>query len=51
MPADDKPNARLIISQTIVDTLKDLDLRPPKTDAKRREDLKAIRKLLEKPGE
>lgn len=49
IPADDKANARLIISQTIVDTLKSLDLRPPRTDAKRREDLKALRQMLEKP--
>jgi len=47
VPADDKPNARLIVSQVIVDTLKDLDLRYPRPDAKRRRELRAIRRLLE----
>jgi PPK2 family polyphosphate:nucleotide phosphotransferase len=46
VPADDKENARLIISQIILDTLTSLDLRYPKTDAARREELLAIREQL-----
>ncbi len=48
VPADDKQNARLIVSQIVLDTLNDLKLAYPKTTAKRRRELKAIRKLLEK---
>jgi PPK2 family polyphosphate:nucleotide phosphotransferase len=48
VPADDKENARLIISQTILDTLDDLPLRYPKTDKNRRKELAEIRKSLEK---
>jgi PPK2 family polyphosphate:nucleotide phosphotransferase len=47
VPADDKPNARLIVSQVVVDTLKDLGLHYPRPDAKRRRELRAIRRLLE----
>lgn len=46
VPADDKKNARLIISQIIVDTLNGLDLAYPSIDATRREELKTIRKIL-----
>jgi PPK2 family polyphosphate:nucleotide phosphotransferase len=46
VPADDKENARLIISQVVVDALKELDLSYPKLDAKRLRDLKSFRKLL-----
>jgi PPK2 family polyphosphate:nucleotide phosphotransferase len=48
VPADDKPNARLIVSQIVIDTLKDLNLAPPPVDAERKRELKEIRKLLEK---
>jgi PPK2 family polyphosphate:nucleotide phosphotransferase len=48
IPADDKENARLIVSQTVLDTLKDLKLAYPKTGAKRRRELESIRKLLAK---
>jgi PPK2 family polyphosphate:nucleotide phosphotransferase len=48
VPADDKPNARLIVSQVLVDTLSDLKLRYPKTDAERHKELEAIREALEK---
>jgi PPK2 family polyphosphate:nucleotide phosphotransferase len=48
VPADDKENARLIISQIVLDTLKDLKMAYPKTTAKRRRELRAIRKLLAK---
>ena len=46
VPADDKDNARLIISQTILDTLESLKMSYPKLDAKRRGELQSIRKQL-----
>ncbi len=46
VPADDKKNARLIVSQIICDTLNELKMAYPGTTAKRRRELKAIRKLL-----
>jgi PPK2 family polyphosphate:nucleotide phosphotransferase len=48
VPADDKENARLIVSQIVLDTLKGLKMAYPKTTAKRRQELKSIRKLLTK---
>jgi PPK2 family polyphosphate:nucleotide phosphotransferase len=48
VPADDKLNAHLIVSQILVDTFKGLDLSYPKPDAKRLRELKAIRKQLSK---
>ncbi|MCU0786248.1 MAG: polyphosphate kinase 2 family protein, partial [Verrucomicrobia bacterium] len=48
IPADDKENARLIISQAILDTLKDLKLCYPQTSKVRRRELQAMRHLLEK---
>jgi PPK2 family polyphosphate:nucleotide phosphotransferase len=48
IPADDKPNARLIISQVVLDTLKSLKLKPPEATDERKKELHAIRKLLEK---
>jgi PPK2 family polyphosphate:nucleotide phosphotransferase len=48
VPADDKKNARLIVSQIILDTLSGLKLEYPKTTPKRRRELKSIRKLLTK---
>jgi PPK2 family polyphosphate:nucleotide phosphotransferase len=48
IPADDKDNARLIISQIVLDTLRDLKMAYPKTTAKRWRELKSIRKLLAK---
>jgi PPK2 family polyphosphate:nucleotide phosphotransferase len=50
VPADDKENARLIVSQVVCDTLDELNLKYPKTDAKRRKELKEIRRQLEKEG-
>jgi PPK2 family polyphosphate:nucleotide phosphotransferase len=47
VPADDKKNARLIVSEVIVDALEDLKLGWPKTSASRAEELKTIRKELE----
>ena len=48
VPADDKQNARLIISRIVLDTLKSLNLKYPKTTKEREKDLQAIRKMLEK---
>ncbi len=48
VPADDKENARLIVSQIVLDALQGLNLSYPKTTAKRRVELKSIRKELEK---
>ncbi len=46
VPADDKYNARLIVSRVVIEALRDLKLSYPKvTDAQRRE-LQAIRKQL-----
>jgi PPK2 family polyphosphate:nucleotide phosphotransferase len=46
VPADDKANARLIIAEILVETLKDLGLKYPKTSASRRKELLAMRRLL-----
>jgi PPK2 family polyphosphate:nucleotide phosphotransferase len=48
VPADDKENARLIVSQIVLDALNELKMAYPKTTAKRRRELKSIRKLLAK---
>ena len=48
VPADDKDNARLIISAIVLDTIKSLKLSYPKTTAKHRTELLAIRKQLKK---
>ena len=48
VPADDKENARLIVSQIVLDALKELKMAYPKTTAKRGRELKSIRKLLAK---
>jgi PPK2 family polyphosphate:nucleotide phosphotransferase len=47
VPADDKHNARLIISQIVLNTLKDLKLKPPEATEERRKELQGIRKSLE----
>jgi PPK2 family polyphosphate:nucleotide phosphotransferase len=46
VPADDKENARLIVSRVIVDLLKDLDLSYPKVGKAHRKELLAIRRRL-----
>jgi PPK2 family polyphosphate:nucleotide phosphotransferase len=48
VPADDKENARLIVSQIVLDTFKDLKMAYPRSTPKRRRELKSIRKLLTK---
>jgi PPK2 family polyphosphate:nucleotide phosphotransferase len=46
VPADDKENARLLISQIILDTLGGLKMRYPQPDVQRRQELQAIRAQL-----
>jgi len=46
VPADDKLNAHLIVSQILLDSLKRLKLSYPEPDAKRLRELNAIRKQL-----
>ena len=46
VPADDKENARLIVAQVILDTFNELDMAYPQPTEERRQELKAIRKLL-----
>ena len=46
IPADDKENARLIISRIVVDALKSLEMTFPRSGAKRRRELQLIRKKL-----
>jgi PPK2 family polyphosphate:nucleotide phosphotransferase len=48
VPADDKENARLIVSRIVLDTLEELKMTYPKTSAKRRRELQSIRKQLVK---
>jgi len=48
VPADDKDNARLIVSQIVLDALGELRMSYPHTTPKRRLELQAIRKLLAK---
>lgn len=48
VPADDKENARLIVSRIVLDTLEELKLAYPKTSPKRRQELLTIRKRLAK---
>ncbi len=46
VPADDKKNARLIVSQIILDAFKTLKMSYPETDAKRQQELLAIHQHL-----
>ncbi|MFZ0198516.1 MAG: ADP-polyphosphate phosphotransferase [Candidatus Sulfotelmatobacter sp.] len=46
VPADDKDNARLIVSRIVLDTLQDLKMAYPKITEKRRQELQAIGKEL-----
>jgi PPK2 family polyphosphate:nucleotide phosphotransferase len=46
VPADDKENARLIVSRIVIDAFKELKMAYPKTTPKRREELESIRKAL-----
>jgi PPK2 family polyphosphate:nucleotide phosphotransferase len=46
VPADDKENARVIVSQIVLDALGKLKMAYPKTTAKRLQELKSVRKHL-----
>jgi PPK2 family polyphosphate:nucleotide phosphotransferase len=46
VPADDKNNARLIVSRIVLDTLEGLKMAYPRTSAEHRRELMAIRKRL-----
>ena len=46
VPADDKENARLIVSSIVLDTLEELKMSYPKTGAKRRRELLSFRRQL-----
>jgi len=46
VPADDKDNARLIVSRIVLDVLNDLKMSYPKTTTKRHRELESIRKRL-----
>ena len=48
VPADDKENARLLVSQIVLDALNGLEMAYPKTSAKRRRELQSIGTLLAK---
>jgi PPK2 family polyphosphate:nucleotide phosphotransferase len=48
VPADDKENARLIVSQIVLDTFEELKMTYPNVSAKRRRELQSIRKRLAK---
>ncbi len=48
VPADDKENARLIISRVFLDTLKELEMSYPELTRAQRKELQSIRKLLAK---
>ena len=48
VPADDKNNARLIVSRVVIDALQDLKMSYPKMSRARQSELLAIRKALEK---
>jgi PPK2 family polyphosphate:nucleotide phosphotransferase len=47
IPADDKRNARLFVSQILIDAMSALPNATPKPDAARKKELKAIREQLE----
>ena len=48
VPADDQKNARLIVSQIVLDRFEGLEMTYPKSSAKRRKKLQVIRKQLAK---
>ena len=50
VPADDKKNTRLIISQIILDTFKTMNMSYPEPDAQRQQELLSIRDQLTKKG-
>jgi PPK2 family polyphosphate:nucleotide phosphotransferase len=51
IPADDKHNARLIISKVIIETLKAIPMSYPEVDPERRRELEKYREMLEAEAE
>jgi hypothetical protein len=51
VPADDKENARILVSQILLDELKSLEMSYPATDETRRKELQALRELLVNPAD
>jgi len=49
IPADDKPSARLAVAETIVESLKSLNLQYPPVSKRQLEDIRKMRERLEKP--
>ena len=49
VPADDKPNARLIVSQAVVEALDGLDMRFPELNADEQSEMLALRRQLAAP--
>jgi hypothetical protein len=48
VPADDKYNARLIVSRAVIEALHSLKMRYPKVTRARQSELRTIRKVLER---
>jgi PPK2 family polyphosphate:nucleotide phosphotransferase len=48
VPADDKENARLIVSRIVLDALEGMKMAHPRTSQKRRLELQSIKKMLKK---
>lgn len=48
VPADDKKNARLLVFQIVLNTFEQLKMTYRKTSAKRRQELRSIRKRFAK---
>jgi hypothetical protein len=46
IPADNKENARLVVSQIVLDTLNDLKMEYPKTTPKRKKEMQVMRENL-----
>jgi PPK2 family polyphosphate:nucleotide phosphotransferase len=51
VPADDRKNARLIVSRVVQETLEELDLHYPRGSAEQRREMREVRRLLEKEKE
>lgn len=51
VPADDKKNARLIVSHAIVETMKSLKVNYPEPTEAHREELQEVQRLLVKENE
>jgi hypothetical protein len=46
VPADDKQNARLIVARILLNVFDELKLSYPRTDSRRRRELRGLRKQL-----